>query len=69
MSWSQKVYSSNVAEVGWDEPDQMTVSFNIGSRYIYSGVDEETATRLANAPSVGSMLNQEIKGQYAFRKA
>ena len=68
MSWSRSVFSSNVSEVGWEEPGTLTVTFANGSVYEYAGVDEGTAIALSRAPSVGQMLNIDIKGQYAFRK-
>lgn len=69
MSWSQSVLSSNVSEVGWDdEAGELIVTFTSGSVYAYAGVDEGTAIALSRAPSVGQMLNSEIKGQYAFRR-
>ena len=60
--WSQPVYSSNVQEVGYDEEKQeLYITWTRGKRSIYSGVPEELAVQLAHAPSVGTMLNQEIK--------
>lgn len=68
-TWSKHVYSSNVSEVGYDdESHDLIVIFNNGTRYAYEGVPEELAHQLSLAPSVGSMLNTEIKGYYKFRK-
>ena len=68
MSWSRSVYSSNVQEVGYD-PDtkELLITWTKGKQSIYSGVPEELAEQLANAPSVGSMLNAEIKPYYQHR--
>ena len=33
----------------------------------YAGVPEDVAIRLSKAPSVGQMINQEIKGQFPHR--
>jgi len=67
MSWMQSVFSSNVSEVGWEE-NKLIVVFKNGRRYEYDNVTEETALRMARAPSVGEFLNSEIKGQYDYRR-
>lgn len=68
-SWNKAVFSSHVQSVGYDDKTgEMTVTYQNGQTYAYQGVAEETAAALANAPSVGQMLNAEIKGQYKFRK-
>jgi hypothetical protein len=68
--WSKPVYSSNVSEVGYDpETGELIITWTKGKRSIYSGVPEELAEQLANAPSVGSMLNAEIKPYYSHRYA
>jgi len=66
--WSKSVYSSNVSEIGYD-PDskELFVTWARGKRSIYSNVPEELAVQLVNAPSVGTMLNTEIKNYYAHR--
>jgi hypothetical protein len=68
MAWSRQVaISSTVAEVAWDD-GEMLVTFNNGTAYAYSGVDEDTAIALSKAPSVGQMLYSEIRGQYPTRR-
>lgn len=68
MSWSQPVYSSMVSEVGYDdERKELLVTWKNGKRSVYAGVPEETAQELANAPSVGTMLNNDIKPYYQHR--
>jgi hypothetical protein len=70
MSWSRHVYSSNVSTIGYDpETQEMTVTWTKGKQSIYSGVPEELAEQLVNAPSVGSMLNAEVKNYYPHRYA
>ena len=70
MTWEQSVYSSNVSSVGYDaETKEMYVTWSKGKTSVYSGVPEAIALDTANAPSVGSFLNEEIKGQYAHRYA
>ena len=38
-----------------------------GRLSVYSGVPEELALQVANAPSVGSILNSDIKSYYSHR--
>ena len=66
--WSKNVYSSNVSEVGYDpETKELFITWTRGKRSVYSNVPEELAEQLVNAPSVGSMLQTEIKPYYAHR--
>jgi hypothetical protein len=70
MPWSKDVYSSNVSTVGYNEETQeLFITWTRGKRSIYSGVPAQLADDVANAPSVGSILNQEIKPYYAHRYA
>ena len=68
MSWSQPVFSSMVSEVGFDsDTGELLVTFlRSGKTAAYQGVPEDVASKLANAPSVGQMLNDEIKPYYSF---
>ena len=67
-AWSKDVYSSNVSSVGYDSDSlELIITWTKGKRSIYSNVPEELAEQLANAPSVGSMLNSEIKPYYSHR--
>ena len=67
--WQQQVFSSNVTEIGYrDEAKEMTVRWAKSGRLsVYSGVPEELALQVANAPSVGSILNSDIKPYYGHR--
>ena len=68
MTWTKTVYSSMVAEVGYDaEQKELYITWTRGKRSIYSGVPEELAQQVANAPSVGSILNSDIKPYYSHR--
>lgn len=68
MPWSQHVFSSMVSEVAYDEEKkELTITWAKGKRSIYSDVPEELAVQLANAPSVGQMVNTEIKPYYSHR--
>lgn len=60
--WSKPVFSSNATEIGYEEQgSRLLVTWTKGRRSAYSGVPEELALQVANAPSVGSILNTEIK--------
>lgn len=69
MPWSQNVYSTMVSEVGYDdETRELSITWaKTGQVSIYSGVPEDVALRLANAPSVGTMVHEEIKPFYQHR--
>ena len=68
MSWNQSVFSSNVAEIGYDsDTNDLVVTWKSGRVSAYAGVPEELATQLANAPSVGGMINSDIKNSYSHR--
>jgi len=71
MSWEQEVFSSsgNVSKVGYDDSlGGMTVTWTKSGRTsFYAGVSEEIARRCANAPSVTSYVNDEIKPNYDHR--
>lgn len=68
MSWEQPVMSKMCTTVGYDsEAKELIVTWNSGKRSAYSGVDEATALRCANAPSVGQYINSEIKPNYPVR--
>lgn len=63
------VTSSNVEAVGYsDEYQILRVWFLNGSVYDYSGVNELEYKALRDAPSVGSYLHQNIKGQYPYER-
>jgi hypothetical protein len=66
--WTKPVFSSNVNEIGYrEEGSEMTVAWSKGRVSVYSGVPEELALQVASAPSVGSILNTEIKPYYSHR--
>jgi len=67
-SWSQNVFSSHVSVVGYDgETGDLLITWKNGRRSAYAGVPENVAVQLANAPSVGTMLDSEIKNVYPHR--
>lgn len=65
--WSKPVFSSNATEIGYEEEgSRLIVTWSKGGRRsAYSGVPEELALQVADAPSVGSILNTEIKPYFA----
>lgn len=67
--WWKDVFSSNVIQVGYDgQRKDLLVKWSKGGKTsAYHGVPEELALQLANAPSVGSMLNEEIKPFFSHR--
>ena len=68
VKWTKDVYSTNVQAISWEEePPTMIVTWLKGKRSAYADVPEDVAWDVANAPSVGSMINSDIKGKYAHR--
>lgn len=61
--WSKDVISTNASNIAYEEEgNRLIVTWAKGARRsVYSGVPEELALQVANAPSVGSILNTEIK--------
>lgn len=65
----QKVTSSNVEEVGYDEEKQeLLILFKNGSFYAYLGVPESEFQELVNSESVGKYLAAKIKPTYAYER-
>ncbi|MDR3611401.1 MAG: KTSC domain-containing protein [Ignavibacteriaceae bacterium] len=63
------VSSSNVEALGYDDNTQtLRVWFLNGSIYDYRGVGKMEFEGLLNAPSIGSYLHKNIKGQYSYEK-
>ena len=63
------VQSSNVAEVGYDEENEIAyVRFLSDALYIYKGVPKWNFDGLVNAPSVGSYLNVNFKNVYPYER-
>jgi len=58
-----------VESVGYDaETGELIVTWlKSGRKSAYSGVPEDVADELSRAPSVGRMLNDEIKPNYPHR--
>lgn len=67
-TWTKAVYSTMVSEVGWDQETQdLLVTWANGRQSAYAGVPEDVAVSLSNAPSVGSMINSDVKPYYPHR--
>ena len=63
------VSSSNVAELGYDENNQMVyVRFMNGTLYRYSNVPIYEYEALDNAPSIGSYLHRNYKNIYPYER-
>lgn len=63
--WTQNVYSSHIQSIAWSEdPPGMQVTWDGGKISLYSGVSSQLAHEIANAPSVGSAIHEQIKGRY-----
>lgn len=61
-----KVDSSNIKEIGWAD-DILYVKYSSGV-YKYSGVQKETFEELLKAESKGRFMNEQIKGNYDYKK-
>jgi hypothetical protein len=67
-AWTKDVYSFVAREIGYDpETKDLIVVWKNGRRSAYSNVPEELAVQLSTAPSVGNMLNNEIKPYFQHR--
>ena len=68
-AWSRPVSSSMVSEVAYDvDSQELIVTWaKGGKRSAYAGVPEGLADELSRAPSVGSMINSDIKPFYPHR--
>lgn len=63
------VTSSNIEAVGYNEDSEtLRIWFLNGSVYDYFGIKRAEFEALRDAPSVGSYLNRNIKGQYSYEK-
>ena len=59
--------SSNVDSIGYDEGTQvLRVKFLNGTLYEYRNVPPMEFEQLRNAPSIGSYLSRNIKGNYPY---
>jgi hypothetical protein len=65
----QSVTSSNILEVGYDEPSQtLEVLFKGGHVYQYFDVPKAIFDELVGASSPGGYLNSEIKPNYRYAR-
>jgi len=65
----QKVKSSNIASIGYEEAKKtLVVEFIKSGCYSYSNVSKETYIAFVNAPSKGKYFFENIKGNYKFNK-
>lgn len=60
--WERSVFSSMATAIGYDEETStLFITWNNGKRSAYADVPEQVAEQLSRAPSVGSMILQDIK--------
>ena len=65
----QPVTSSNLAEIGYDEPRRvLEVLFKNGSVYQYFDVPPQEHQALMQAKSHGQYLNANIKGRFRYAR-
>lgn len=70
MEWLQTPESSNIAQIAYDEANQvLKIEFKNGSLYDYFDVPENVYEGMRNAPSKGQYLAQKIKGIYRYARA
>lgn len=63
-----EVYSSIVDRIDYDvASEELSVVWKKGKLSIYSGVPEDVAQQVMNAPSIGSALYNSIIGVYEHR--
>ena len=63
------VSSSNVAEIGYDEPRRvLEVLFKTGNVYQYFDVPPQEYQALMQASSLGQYLNANIKGRFRYAR-
>jgi hypothetical protein len=61
----KSVFSSHVAEIGYDDDEEtLVVEYQNGSKVAYQGVPASVADQVVNAPSIGSALHRLIKDRY-----
>ena len=61
------VESSNILELGYDEPAEVLyVTFKSGATYTYDGVPYYAYEELLHADSIGQYFNKQIKTVYPF---
>lgn len=63
------VSSSNIAAIGYDEALQtLEVEFKDSAIYQYFNVPLPSYEALMSAPSHGTFLNANIKGQFSYKR-
>ena len=71
MKYSEliEVESSNVQAIGYDtETKQLFVQFKKSGLYQYDNVPEALYHSFLTAPSMGTFVWQELRGQYSYTK-
>lgn len=61
--------SSNLVSADYNaDAEELTLVFKNGSTFVYDGVPQSMADAMADAPSKGSYLAQQIKPNFACRR-
>jgi hypothetical protein len=65
IKWRTTEDSSNVTRVGWDDGNNLYVTFKGGTTYMYVGVSRQRVVAIATrVASVGRYINKVIKPNY-----
>ncbi len=65
----QKVESSNIVSIGYDKTNKiLEIEFKEGRLYQFSGVEEDVANDLINAPSHGKYFHAKIREKYPTKR-
>ena len=68
MPYMRQVFSSNVAEVGYDaDTAELFVTWKSGKTSVYTGVPADVAQAAMTAYSVGQAIQQDIIPNYPHR--
>jgi hypothetical protein len=66
----QRVSSSDIAAIGYDEATQtLEIEFHASGLYRYFSVPRAVYEELLRTPTHGKFFHQQIKGRYAWEKA
>ncbi len=69
MMERQRVSSSDVAAIGYDEASQtLEIEFHATGAYRYFSVPKSVYEEFVRTPTYGKFFHQNIKGKYAWEK-
>jgi hypothetical protein len=61
----REVYSTRVSRIGYEDGKLMVEWAKGGRVSVYTGVPEQLANEVMNAPSIGAALKMSIEGVYS----